>query len=244
MGGSTSQSDSHTHCIDVQGKIEELVIVQSNADFEHPDRVMSPKGLPTMVIGNNLPCWKVSGSSKITFYNAGITKVFSTSNAVYSYPSTWPDLSKDPFKYSNNVFVYPEIQLFLLSADVNWSVSGQSGKCTYSGSGSFHVGEQPGAGSQSVTIYNGVIKGSPTYRGYIGGGYSLEEEQITYSVTGEDCPGSEKDYGSFTFLEIPLLESRANIKVPAGGGALSGSYKREEWGDYTLMEWNLSPQTK
>jgi hypothetical protein len=234
--------ESYTHCTDVQGKIEDLVIIQSNADFEHPGRVMSPQGLPTTVFANNLPCWKVSGSSSITFTNAGVTKVFSTQNAVYSYPSVFPDLSLYP--YTNDIFAYPSIQLVLLGADVNWTVSGTSGNCTYSGSGSFHVGEQPGAGSESVTIYNGVLNGSPTYRGYIGGGSPPPGTSITYSVTGPDCPGEETDSEGLTFLEIPLLMDRANIKVPGGSGVLSGSYEWDDQGSYTTMEWNLTPQTK
>lgn len=245
MGMSDVQSESNTHCVDVQGKIEDLVIIQSNADFENPTHVISPKGLPTTVFANNLPCWKVSGSASYTWTNDGITRKFSTTNAVYSYPSAWPDLSKDPYKYLNNGFAYPYIQLFLLSADVNWSISGtDSLNCTYSGSGTFSAPEQPGAGSESVTIYNGVLQGSPTYRGYIGGGSTLEDEIITYSITGEDCPTEGKDYGSFQFLEIPLLMDRANIKVPAGGGVLSGSYEWEDQGSHTSLEWNLTPQTK
>jgi hypothetical protein len=245
MGMSDLQSEFHTHCVDVQGKIEDLVIIQSNADFENPTHVISPKGLPTTVFANNLPCWKVSGSSSVTWTNAGITRKFSTTNAVYSYPSGWPDLSMDPYKYSNNVLAYPYIQLVLLSADVNWSISGtDSGNCTYSGSGTISAPEQPGAGSESVTIYNGVLPGSPTYRGYIGGGSTLDDEIITYSITGEDCPTEGTDYGSFQFLEIPLLMDRANIKVPAGSGVLSGSYEWEDQGSFTSLEWNLTPQTK
>ena len=245
LGGTGAQLESNTHCIDVQGKIEELVIIQSNGDFAHPDtRTISPKGLPTTLFANNMPCWKVAGSSSYTIYNAGVTKVFSTTNAVYSYPNAVGDFSQAP--YTNDFFAYPFIHLYLLSADVNWTVSGtDSLGCVYSGNGSFHVSEPLGVGVDSIRIYNGVMPDSPTYRGYAGQGIAENGTTITYYVTGENCPGSETDYDAPAFLEIPLADDRAAIKVPGGGGTLSGSYKRDEPSDdYEQMEWNLTPQMK
>jgi len=146
----------------------------------------------------------------------------------------------------NDVYAYPEVDLSLLSADVDWSVSGtDSLGCNYSGHGTFHVSEDPGAGDESITIFDGVLRGSPTYRGYMGEGYPWNGTQITYDVTGgEDCPGSETENAT-SFLEIPMLVDRANIKAPPSGGVLSGFYKQDEPGDaYQMMTWNLTPQTK
>jgi hypothetical protein len=245
MGGSQGvQEESHSTCIDVQGAIEDLVIVQSNADFEHPDRVMAPKGLPTTVFANNMPCWKVTGTSKMTVYNAGVTTEYSAHNLVYSYPSALGDMPSQ-YPYVDFGFAYPVTQLALLGADVDWSISGtDSAGCAHSGSGSFHVSEQPGAGSDTISLFPGVLKGGPTYRGYQGQGIPESGTQITETISGKDCPPGGK-LEAFSFLEIPLETDRANIKIPAGGGQLSGSYKRDEpINDYELMEWNLTQVIK
>jgi hypothetical protein len=246
MGLGSIQTESHTTCIDAQGSIEELVVIQSNGDFDHPDtRTISPKGLPTTLFANNIPCWKYTGSASYTVYNAGVTYTFSTTNAVYGYPSSIGDFITQ-YPYLNDLLAYPYVDLSLLSADVNWSVSGSdSNGCAYSGSGSAHVSEQPGAGSQSIQIYNGVLAGSPTYRGYIGQGVATGLAPYTYSISGEDCGESSTNNDDPTFMEIPLLVNRAGVKVPSGGGNLSGSYKQDEpVGDYELMQWNLTPQKK
>jgi hypothetical protein len=246
LGLGSIQTESHTTCIDAQGSIEELVVIQSNGDFDHPDtRTISPKGLPTTLIANNIPCWKYTGSASYTVYNAGVTYTFSTTNAVYGYPSSIGDLFSQ-YPYLNDLLAYPYVDLALLSADVNWSVSGSdSNGCVYSGSGSAHVNEEPGAGSQTIQIYNGVLAGSPTYRGYIGQGVATGLAPYTFSISGEDCGGSSTNYDDPTFMEIPLLENRAGVKVPGGGGNLSGSYRQDEpLGDYEQMEWNLTPLKK
>ena len=242
---SSLQRDSFAYCFDSQTKIDEMVVIQSNADWANPDRVLSHQSEPSTVVATNIPCWKLQGTSKVTFFTPasegqGVTETFSA-NVTYGKPSAIPD----PLVYGLNMFTYPEVSLTLLSADVNWTVSGSSGKCTYSGSGSYHVSETPGAGSQYIYLYSGVLPGGPSYRGYQGQGAPDEDVKITYSITGEDCPGSATEGGAW-FLEIPIMDDRANIKVPPGGGALSGSYKRTvTWGDdYTLLEWNLSPQKK
>ncbi len=239
------ERESFAYCFDSQTKIDEMVVIQSNADWTHPDRVLSHQGDPSTVVATNIPCWKLQGTSKVTFFTAasegqGVTEVYSA-NVTYGMPSAIPV----PPVYGLNFFTYPEVSLTLLSADVNWTVSGSSGKCVYSGSGSYHVDEQPGAGSQYIYLFSGILAGGPSYRGYQGQGDQDESVQITYSITGEDCPGSATESAAW-FLEIPITEDRAHIKVPPGGGALSGSYKRTvSWGDdYTLLEWNLNPQKK
>lgn len=244
IGWGGNQLDSHSHCMDVQGPIDDLVIIQSNGDFDNPDRIMTPQGLPTRLVASDLPCWMLSGTASYTIYNAGVTKVFSAQNVVYSYPSAFPDYSQYP--YVDAQFIYPSLTLNLLNAHVTWTVSGTDSQgCVYSGQGSFDVGEQPGAGSQTVTIFTGLLPSNPTYRGYEGQGSSLNGTSITYNVTGPGCVGQETEQDPFAFMEIPLTSDRANIKVPVGGGALSGSYQRDEpGGDYELMEWNLTPQTK
>jgi hypothetical protein len=85
---------------------------------------------------------------------------------------------------------------------------------------------------------------NPPFCSYQGQGALNDGTTITYAVSGKDCTGEVTD-GVGSFLEIPIMGDRANIKVPADSQSLSGSYKRDEpLGDYELMEWNLTLQAK
>jgi hypothetical protein len=239
---STTQLNKYTHCIDLQGKIESLVIIQSNWDYAHPNRVIAPVGLPTRIVASNLSCRPLTGTARKTIYNAGVKYIYTAQSLTYGYPSAMPDISQ--FPYADDSFIYPSLTLNLLSASGTWSVSGNDGSCSYSGQGTFSVGERPGEGYDTVTIFTGLVHGSPSYRGYEGAGEGIAGT-ITFTESGPNCPGTVTESSDFGFLEIPLTEDRAAIKVPAAGGALTGSYKRDEpGGDYELMEWNLTPQTQ
>lgn len=234
-------NNQYSHCVDAQGKIESLVIVQSNADFEHPERVMQPADLPTTIHANNMPCWKVTGTSSITMYNHGVTRTVSASNIVYK--SVFDVEALDP--YLDLPWVFPVNPLMLKSATVNWSIGGSNEVCSYSGSGTFEVHEHPGAGSDSVVLYNGILAGSPTYRGYSGAGDPDEGTEVTYEVQCDDDPPYTDTEPAWRFLEIPIWEQRVNIKVSGDGGTLSGTYRHTEpWGDWTEYQWNLVRQKK
>jgi hypothetical protein len=224
-------ADEKSYCADTQGKIEDLVVVLSNADFDHPDRVASPLGLNSKLYANNMPCAQYRGTSRITLFNDGVTTTYSASNIVYKSFST--DVISD--------VTFPYVYFDMQSANVNWSISGtDSVGCTYSGSGAFSVGPHPGAGTDRIVLYSGVLSGSPSYRAYHGYGSPDEGEMITYTVT---CDGNstEDSVEAYFFLEIPLDEERENLKI-GSDGILAGSYKlAETGGDWTEYEWNLSP---
>jgi hypothetical protein len=229
-----------SYCLDVQGPLDEVVVILSNADFANPNRIMKAKGLPVTVWANNVPCWKLTGTSKVTWYNAGVTKQTSAQVTL-----GWPSAQMVPPAYLNlQGALFPETTLTQLSAQVSWSVSGKdTAGCTYQGSGSYAAGER--VGSSSVWIEQGVLSGSPTYRGFTAAGYPDEGTKISYTVTcpppGGTTTVTEDAWG---FTDVPLDADRSHIKVDASG-KMSGSYKRTySWGDWEQFEWNLAGVTK
>jgi hypothetical protein len=226
---------SFSYCFDLEGKIEELVIAISSADWENPTRTMQPQGRSTTLYATNMPCWEYRGTSRITSHNAGVTWTYSASNVTYG----------DPYEMLVPMgMTFPVTTFYLMGADVAWSVSGtDSIGCTYSGSGSFAVSEHLGHGSDSIILYDGILPGGPTYRGYYGQGAPDEGTEVEYTVTCDDGSDTFQDYPA-QFLYIPLYENRANVKV-AANGTLSGSYQEDlGYGDYIRYEWNLTPRTK
>jgi len=137
-----------------------------------------------------------------------------------------------------------------MSADVNWSVSGvDSEKCSYSGSGSFHVNEFTTGADEDITFFDGVFERRPHLSRLFRGGRRLGPiTAVHLHRHRQGLPGKRVGLRLQLCLpDIPLEEEgeRALIKAPAGGGVISGSYRQNgSGGDYSLMTWSLTPQTK
>ncbi len=156
-------TDEFPYCVNTMGKIESAVVVLSNEDWDHPDRVVKSPGINSMIFATNMPCAGYKGTSTITNYNHGVSDIYHVSNISYKSGST--------AQYSFPTF--PFISFELQGASVSWTKSGtDSAGCTYSGSDSFSIGPHPGAGSDTVVLFSGVLSGSPSYRGYQGGATS------------------------------------------------------------------------
>jgi hypothetical protein len=232
-------TDAFSYCVDTMGKIESAVVVISNQDWDNPDRVVSSPGIDSIVYATNLPCAGYQGTSTITNYNHGVSDIYTVSNLSFKSGST--------AQYSLSTFPY--ISFELQGASVSWRKSGtDSVGCTYSGSDSFSIGPHPGAGSETIVLYAGLLSGSPSYRGYQGGATPDSGTQSTYQMT---CPNetggttttTETEYHETHVFWVPITDDRANVKIGANG-VLQGSYRQvslynEE--DWTQYEWNLSP---
>ena len=224
-------SDVSHYCVDTQGPLEDLVVFLSNGDFEHPERVVTPPGLNSRLYASNLPCGQYTGTSSVSYFNAGVTYRFAATSLLFKSEST------ADYSVSN----FPLIDFYQQSAAVSWSISGTDGiGCSYSGSGSFTVGAHPGAGSDRLLLYSGVLQGSPSYRAYVGAGSPDANTEVTYMQT---CPdgSSTSTYTATNFLEIPFERSADTLVVPASG-ALKGKYHQDDgYGNYTDFEWDLTP---
>ncbi len=249
LGNNMMEQSAYSYCFDSQTKITDMVVIQSNSDWLHPDRVITHQDEPTTVVANDMPCWGLQGTAKTINFSygsngaAGVTLEFD-STVTFGGPD---GMYYNPGVYENNPLAYPEVSLPLASLHTDWTISGNDGQCAYSGSGSFDQGPDISAGSEAAYLFSGVLPGGPSYRGYEGTA-GLEADpypSITYQVTGKNCPGTVKAEIGWS-IEIPIVDNRANIKVPTGGNTLSGSSKRdgESVGHYEQFEWNLTPVTQ
>jgi hypothetical protein len=162
-------------CLDVQGKIEDMVVILSNSDFAHPDRIMQQQGLPTTIFANNIPCYQVTGTTKMTHLDGeGADGVMHERDATVTYQNKFlpPDIPTIV-----PVHVFPDIQLGQLSAQVNWNISGSNYPGSwYTGGGGYSAG----AANCTIDIFQGVLAGGPSYRGYIGCGDPDDGTKIQY----------------------------------------------------------------
>jgi hypothetical protein len=225
------------HCMDLQGPMEEIVVILSNGDFAHPDRILKAADLPVTVWANNVPCWQVTGTASATDHDDDGMSYTVQGSVTFGWPSQLPV----PDTYQNVAYMlFPETPLAMLSAQAHWTVSaGSHSDCGYSGEGDYTATEEAG---DLLTLEQGLTPGSPTYRGYQGNAGADPGTTGSYTVT---CP-----WGTFTedwsdgppdFLDIPLgdVEDCGPIRVGADG-SMSGSCKlpnyEGRWQEYT---WDL-----
>ena len=232
-------------CLDAQGKIEDMVVILSNSDFAHPDRIMKQQGLPTTIFANNIPCYKLTGTSRSASYTPGsksdgeTRETFGT-NLIYQNQLI-PDTSM-----ITPVHVFPDIQLEQVSANANWDFSGHMTDTSWdTGSGSYTAG----AANCSIHILQGVLAGGPSYRGYFGCGYPDEGTQIDYVYHWVDKDGEhtrDESVGAWSFLDMgwPNTFYDKPNQVKADGSLVANGSYTYSWGDKEMWEWNLTGQKK
>jgi hypothetical protein len=232
--------DNDGFCLDTQGKIEDMVVIQSNSDWAHPDRILAPTGLPTTVFANNIPCYKIGGTSTYTMDNAGAMHQISGSVNYQNNMIVPPGQSVPVPEH-----VWPDIELEQVSAQANWSISGGDSSSWYTGSGSYTAG----AANCTLRIFSGVLKGGPSYRGYLGCGDPDQGTQISYISHWIDDHGVEhqqtETVDAWRLLDIGLAVDfhGSTYPVSSDGSSLSASGNHiYTWGDPETWNWSLKQQ--
>jgi hypothetical protein len=232
-------------CLDAQGKIEDMVVILSNSDFAHPDRIMKQQGLPTTIFANNIPCYKLTGTSRSASFTPGSNsdgetrETFGT-DLIYENQSI-PDTS-----FVVPLHVFPDIQLSQVSAKANWDFSGQMSDISWNtGSGNYSAG----AANCMIDIFQGVLAGGPSYRGYVGCGYPDEGTKIDYvyhwvDKDGEHTTPETVDAWSFLDMGWPNTFNDKPNQVKADGSLVAKDSYTYSWGDKEMWEWNLTGQKK
>jgi hypothetical protein len=241
--GLNEQNDGF--CLDAQGKIEDMVVILSNSDFAHPDRIMKQQGLPTTIFANNIPCYKLTGTSRSASFTPGShsdgeTRETMGTNLIYQNQLI-PDTS-----FVTPVHVFPDIQLDQVSAQASWDFSGHMTDTSWStGSGSYTAG----AANCMIDIFQGVLAGGPSYRGYVGCGYPDKDTKIDYvyhwvDKDGEHTTPETVDAWSFLDMGWPnTFYDKPNQAKADGSLVANGSYTYD-WGDKEMWEWKLTGQKK
>jgi hypothetical protein len=224
------------YCMDMQGALDEIVVILSNADWANPNRLMKAVGLPVTVWANNVPCWQVTGTASASDHDDSGMSHEVQGTVTFGWPSELP--VPDTYQNLANV-VFPETYMGMLSAQAHWTVSaGSQSDCSYSGSGDYTADKKA---NDSLILEQGLTFGSPTYRGYVGQGGANPGTTGSYTVTcGEDTWTEEWSSGPPDFLNIPLgNEECGPIRVDVDG-TMSGSCTMPNyegrWQEYT---WDL-----
>ena len=226
------------YCMDMQGAMDEIVVILSNADWANPDRMLVATGLPVTVWANNVPCWQVTGTaSAIDHDDYGMTHEVQ-GTVTFGWPSDFPV----PDTYQNLAnLVFPETYMEMLSAQAHWTVSaGSQSDCAYSGSGDYTAGK---AANDSLILEQGLTAGSPTYRGYVGQGGADPGTTGSYSVTcNGDTWTEEWTDGPPDFLSIPLGDEdcgpiRVNADGTMSGSCIAPQLRRPMAGVYLGPAW-------
>jgi hypothetical protein len=232
-------------CLDAQGKIEDMVVILSNSDFAHPDRIMQQQGLPTTIYANNIPCYKMTGTSKMTSFTPGSKSDGETRETIGSNLNYENQLIPDT-PYVSPVHVFPDILLSQVSAEANWDFSGHMTNTYWNtGSGNYTAG----AANCSIHILQGVLAGGPSYRGYFGCGDPDEGTQIDYVSHWVDKDGEHTapmTENAWRFLDMGWTNSFYHHldQAKADGSLVAKDSYTYSWGDKEMWEWNLTGQKK
>lgn len=118
-----SDRPSVNFCLDAADRIEEVVLIFTNDD-KTAGRVTRPADLPPMFVSSNMACkgWKGTATWVADTTDGGdpITVTWTIEATRVEPPAGEPRL----------------MQSYALKSSAKWSVSGRTGDCTYSGSGS------------------------------------------------------------------------------------------------------------
>jgi hypothetical protein len=229
--------DHFDHCVDAQGAFDEVVVVLSNSDWSHPDRIMKPAGLPVTVFANNVPCYQVTGtftavSNPPVSNETGVTAT-ANGTVTFGVPSGSPlPTAYQPWYYG----LFPEISLQQLSMQAHWRISGTDPTgCTWSGEGDW-TGTEATYGE--LDIEQGLLPGSPTYRGY---NAEATPDNGDNSVD-TTCPSSHyTQYVSFDALRAELTDVAdcGHIRVDSLGNLSGTCTMPYSDGGYEQDTWNL-----
>jgi hypothetical protein len=149
-------------------RLQELLIIVSNSEWQDPAKVLDPGDDPKVVM-TNIGCWSWEGEATGTYINKGAWTMVSTAKVTF-------ERSRSP----GMVEGYGE-NYHLVKGSMQWTMNGAIGDCIVKG-GPTNVGLSQLIGDLSVD--NDTASG-PVQRGYSGSGSA--STVFTYSVI---CPDS------------------------------------------------------
>jgi len=202
------------------GRVDEMVVIFSNTDFENRSRSLKPAGIPPMLWFSNAGCWKWQGTVSLTFDADGCNST--TMTADLSWETDFPGvLAMPPDDYpeeSTAIAFEPR------SGTVTWNMAGTDcGDCTVSGSKSWPIG---GPNFDFMALY--VFTPSGPYHRSLDM-YGIAQD-LGFEVTERwNCPEPE---GNFDFTHpldfyVDLLATEHGIRISADGSRISG--RVDQW---------------
>lgn len=205
--------DQRYFCRDkVDERVEELVLVFSNAQFTDRNKVYRPADLPPTLWTTNMGCWEWSG---LATFHSKIDGVTTDIVAAVHYQQL--------FQGTYTIAVGP----------IAWTVSGtDSGGCTHSGDVSTVVDGDPTYLRYLVTFNH--YTGGLLHRSYEALGYS--QTQVEELISCPDPPPFYSIHDMGMWLEG---ESPDTFKVGAGGDQIDGVFINLSGGE-SRWDWHLN----
>ncbi len=150
-------------------RIQALVLVFSNSQFEDTGKVLRPPGEAPTLFLSNMGCYEWQGAADFTSTDDGVTEKIH-SNVTWSV--------KPPFQGT----------YFQPVGTADWSISGtDSGGCTYSGHDTLILDSQSSP-LQSLATFNDYLAG-PSHRAYTALGDFEKLVTVTTNCPSDDPPG-------------------------------------------------------
>jgi hypothetical protein len=216
-------------CRDMRAeRIEELIIIVSNGEWEDRDHVFQP-AKPPRLIATNIGCWRWQGTVSLDQHSWG------TELGLFSHDMHYNIQSEVLFERVRLDEPLDDryVVLELLEGIASWTHSGTTtypgAHCTGTGGGSFALQ----TGSLHVHSFD-------SSRDYAGRGYTATHQETPYLCTG---PG-----GSWTSSEpgVPAewfntYEDSSPYKSVNSDGAISGSRTINRAGLRETQQWHFQP---
>ena len=204
-----------TFCRDMADeRLEELVLIVSNSDFQDYGRHLKAKTLPPTVWVSNLGCWQWTGTVEAT-------SLVSPLSDFVEHIQTEVTWKRDP------VFSGLAVHYTLGEGAASWWVTG--GDCTGSGSYTLDGGSDNSFWTENHTPReNGLY-----YRAILGGGYCFRDVSMT-------CSGYQFDHQLGNWFEAPDPGSGQGTSRVKPDGTVDATFTDTNGGrTYTIK---LTPQ--
>jgi hypothetical protein len=199
-------------------RVEELVLVFSNAQFADRNKTYKAADKPPTLWTSNMACWKWTGLVTFDATVDGVTTTMTGNVTMDPFPQSW---------YSTG------------TGSIDWNTSGiDSGGCIHTGSQTVSIDTDPTYTRYLVT-FNNYTAGN-FHRGYEAFGYAYG--QVTEDISCPDGEGGWDEFQSIYDLGMWLQgQSDVAFKVGQGGDQIDGVFI-DLGGGNARWEWHLNAQ--
>jgi hypothetical protein len=184
-------------------KLDELVIIVSNGEWQDTNYELKPQGLPPTLTASNIYCgrWQGTSSSQINSFQSGFIPYTSQATNVELTPIRPANGGIAVMKTKDGASYLAGTKYLVSRGTVNDKVDYKLGQCHYTGSGS-----TPASQYATETLINNFSLGGSAHRRYTG--YDLTSYNVTLT-----CPG-----GSNSTIQLPLWFSVTAEGSPVADG--------------------------
>lgn len=220
---------------DVAERIEELVVIFSNADIDDRERYIEPQGENSLLAFSNTGCWQWEGGVHFTDNNNGVVTEL---DVTATWDRVTPMVTPVPIEGDGKALVGTSYRLS--TGSLTWNISGtDSSGCVHSGSKEESLVELFTPTSNIYQNYNYVTAGT-AHRGFLLAGFVKNYQPIMATVT-VDCPDDPPDVNDIPiYPTLSILPEHPNGKVDTTGKIISGDGSDARGGTSVTGSWEFT----